>query len=630
VKTRSILKITILGCLAFSAAGLFSGATTGAEARSSAPTAVPKLVKCSGLPEVPSARCGSIRVPLDRANPSLGTTKIAFALVPRRDTARPPVATVVLSGGPAIAAAPPFVQGVSPLRGRRDVLLIDQRGSGRSEAIACRAFRGFSFDRSSRAELIGAVGACGRELGPRVGAYGTAAAADDIEAVRAWLAIDRLDLWGSSYSTYLMTVYAARHPAHVRSIVMNGAYPIQFDPWALDRLAAARRAIGLVCTRTRACRGEAVLRDVGRLAMRLRSHPVSFAVSAGTRRIPLRLDEAALATLVYAGNDATAYGRIPAAVASALDGDLAPLRRLVESSAAPFDVSGASSEAQGFALGCHDYPRVFSYADAPAARQAVYLRARGAIDPRALWPFSAAAWTATQLESVDSCLQWPDDQTAAAPFPPGTPMPDVPVLVLSGDLDANTPSSAGRQAAGQYPRASFVEIPNVGHTPESSPCAVALGLRFVATLKVNARACVGTGAPPPVAGRAPRLAADLPLVRGEGTPAERRALALVVATVADLQEQSPIVAAWGAASALRGGRYVAVKRGDIRLAGARVVRDGSISGVLSPAEGQTAGSLRLAGGGVTSGRLRVSLTAAGKGHATGVLDGHRVDLAFRL
>ena len=80
--------------------------------------------------------------------------------------------------------------------------------------------------------------------------YGTAAAADDIEAVRAALGLERLDLWGSSYGTYLMTVYAARHPVHVQSLVLHGAYPIDFDPWALDRLAAARRSIGLVCARS--------------------------------------------------------------------------------------------------------------------------------------------------------------------------------------------------------------------------------------------------------------------------------------------------------------------------------------------------------------------------------------------
>ena len=206
----------------------------------------------------------------------------------------------------------------------------------------------------------------------------------------------------------------------------------------------------------------------------------------------------------------------------------------------------------------------------------------------------------------------------------------MPVLVLSGDLDSNTPTSAGRLAARQYPRASFVEIPNVGHTPESSPCAVGLGLRFVATLKVNPRACVGTGAPPPVIGRAPVIAAELPLVRGQGTSAQRRALALVVATAADLEEQYEIVAA-GAASGLRGGTYLARGPRGVELAGVRVVRDASISGAVERTEGGVSGTLRLTGNGVPAARLTVRLqTANGRGQATGTLNGRAVALSFRF
>ena len=78
--------------------------------------------------------------------------------------------------------------------------------------------------------MIARIGVCGHQLGARASLYGTAAAADDLEAVRAALGLQRLDLWGASYGTYLMTVYAARHPAHVQSLVLHGAYPIDFDP----------------------------------------------------------------------------------------------------------------------------------------------------------------------------------------------------------------------------------------------------------------------------------------------------------------------------------------------------------------------------------------------------------------
>jgi hypothetical protein len=186
-------------------------------------------------------------------------------------------------------------------------------------------------------------------------------------------------------------------------------------------------------------------------------------------------------------------------VAGARDGDLAPLRRLVETSLLSTAIffteraSGSVSLAQGFATQCHDYPRAFAFADPPAARRAAYESARAAIDRRAFFPFSPAAWTSAGFEAADTCIAWPDDPTAAAPVAPGTPMPDVPVLVLSADLDANTPSFAGRQVAGQFARATFAEIPNEGHTPTGSACALRLGVRFVVTTAARADACAAPG-----------------------------------------------------------------------------------------------------------------------------------------
>jgi pimeloyl-ACP methyl ester carboxylesterase len=620
-KIAGLVRLGVVAAVAFT-----PGAAIGADRASAAPNQRPDLAACAGALGALGARCGSIGVPLDRATPSAGTTRIAFALVPRRDKSRPSLGTLVISSGPIIAAGAEYAQGLAPLRARRDLLFIDQRGTGRSGVLACRAMRGVVPTLMPRDELLSRIGTCGRQLGRRAGLYGTAAAADDIDAVRAALGRERLDLWGASYGTYLMTVYAARHPAHVRSLVLNGAYPIDFDPWALDRLAAARRSIGLVCARTHGCRGETVLRDIARLAVRLRSHPVSFTIPAGARRMTVRLDEAALAAVVYGSGNAASFGRIPAAAASAVAGDMAPLRRLVELRAQPID----ESFGQGFAQQCHEYPRVFSYTDTPADRRAAYMDARAAISPSALAPFSAEAWTATQLEAVDSCLYWPNDVTAARPFPAGTQMPDVPVLALSGDLDTNTPAPSGRKAAGQFPQATFVEIPNVGHTPETSPCAVAVALRFVATLKVNKPACAGTGAPPPVAARAPRKAAELPLVRGQGTPAQRRALSLIVATAADMKDQSQALGIWSAANGLRGGRYVVTPKGEVRLEGVRVVGDAAVSGALMTSNaGDVKGTLRLGGPGVSRGQLHVSLAANGRGSATGRLDGTAVDLTFR-
>jgi pimeloyl-ACP methyl ester carboxylesterase len=597
------------------------------------------LAACAGLPELPRARCGTVAVPLDRTDPALGTVEVAFALVPRRDEARPSLGTIVPNpGGPGVAAIgspeAPYAELFAPLLDRRDLVLIDPRGTGRSGALACRSIAdpGLVFGAPER--FAAAIGACGRELGRAAHLYDTAAVADDIDAVRAALGVERLDLWGDSYGGFLMPVYAARHPEHVRSLVLDGAQPVNFDPWGRDRLAAARRAIRLVCARTRRCRGASVLAGIARLAARLRRDPIAITVVAGARRFRTRLDEAALARVVFAGGQAAVYGRIPAAVAAALDADLAPLRQLVEHDrlgAAAILREPSFSLAQNLATSCHDYPRAFSYADSAAARLAAYERALAALGARPFRPFSPAAWALTGQAGA-TCLEWPGDPATASPLPPGTALPDVPVLALSGDLDANAPSAGGRLAAAQFPDGRFAEIPNVGHTPAGSPCAVAMGLRFIATLSVAAGRCRGTGTPPPVAARAARRAAQLqPVAAAGATRAQRRALAVVLATVADIVAQAPILEAWGAARGLRGGRLVVAPRmAAIRLQGVRVVRDARVDGILALGRGdRLTGRLALRGRGVPAGRLRLRVRSGGRAHASGVLGGRPLDTVFR-
>jgi pimeloyl-ACP methyl ester carboxylesterase len=607
------------------------------------PAAAAALKPCANVPNLPSARCGSVEVPLDRANPAAGTTTVAYALVPRRAASAPSAGTLAFNpggpGDPTIANAAQTAKMFAPLLDKRDLLLIDPRGTGRSDALHCRAA-----ERPRLADVFAtpvhtleAIGECGRELGQRAAHYGTAEVADDFEAVRAALGVDRLDLWGNSYGTYLMPVYAARHPEHVRSMVLSGAYPIDFDPWGRDRAAAARRAIGLICARTHGCHGDAVLRDVAALATRLRHHPVTFDVAVDAKHFRGRLDENAVAGLAYSGGSPYGLAQLPAIAASGRAGDLAPLRRVVETRllteayGVTHPAPRSESLAQALATECHDFPRSFALADGPEARHAAYEQARAALDQRAFLPFSASAWTSTGFEAAATCIEWPDLPAATPPIAPGTAMPDVPVLVISGDLDANTPSSAGRQVAARFAHATFAEIPNVGHVPtDASPCALKLGLRFVATKVAEADACAGTGTPPPLSAPAPvRAAGVAPVKAPSATAAQRRALAVVVATATDLQQQAGMLQAYPTASALRGGRYVRAGKG-VRLDGARVVRDASVSGELVLTQRGITGNLRLTGPGIAHGRLRVALTTTGASRATGTLDGRPVSLSFRV
>src|SRR3954454_16504049 len=271
-------------------------------------------------------RCGSVTVPLDRQNPSAGTIDIHYALVPHTDTSRPSAGTIVPNpGGPGIAtigSAGLYLHALAPLRRKRDLLLIDARGTGQSGAVTCPSLSSQD-PLSLTQESVWTT--CGGDLGTRAGLYGSAAVADDIDAVRASLGLHKLDLWGDSYGTFLMPVYAARYPQHVRSIVLDGAFPIASDRWGRDVLRGVRRVIGVVCARSHRCSGPVVLDRIGRLARRLRRHPVPFTVQ-GHR---LTLGEHELANVTYGGGDPAVTGKLPAAVDAALRGRYGPLQRLV-------------------------------------------------------------------------------------------------------------------------------------------------------------------------------------------------------------------------------------------------------------------------------------------------------------
>src|SRR3954452_23241286 len=329
-------------------------------------------------------RCGAVTVPLDRSNPAAGTTDVAYALVPRTDTSRPALGTIVPNpGGPGqstIASAGLYVDALARLRKRRDLLLIDPRGTGQSGALGCPALAGHD---PLTIDYAGLISLCATD--PRGRFYGSADVADDIDAVRATLGLGKLDLWGDSYGTFLMPVYAARHPSHVRSIVLDGAFPIRPDVWGRDALRGARRVLALVCRRTHRCSGARVLDRIGRLARRLHRHPVTFTAHSpiGPVRLPIR--ERDLANLTFGFGEPRVYGWLPAAVDAALHGDLALLKRMVaafriDEAGRFFNDPSVVSIGDAAAVECHDYPRPYSLADPQALRGSEYRRALGALN----------------------------------------------------------------------------------------------------------------------------------------------------------------------------------------------------------------------------------------------------------
>ncbi|GAA3807337.1 alpha/beta fold hydrolase [Sphaerisporangium flaviroseum] len=394
-------------------------------------------------------------------------------------------------GGPGIAVigGRDYARQYRHLMDTYDLLLVDPRGTGASSPLRCDSAR-WSDMSSLRALALEAVRACARDLGAKRRYYTTAAVADDLDAVRAHLGIGKLDLLGQSYGTYLMTVYAERHPAHVRSIVMSSAYPLDFDTLGRPAARAMHRSVHLLCRRSGGeCDGDEVLSDLRIMARRVQDKPIRYPGGL--------LDDTALASTVYklASSHVESFGRLPEALHLAVRGDARPLAELAERVR---PLSGSSAGGGTFnlpvyvAVTCNDYPVVWDRSASVSERFRQYASRVARLDRDEYRPFRPEAWIGGIVDLGDFCVRWPD-RVAPERYGRGR-LPDVPVLVLSGELDLSTPTEEGVQAAEQYRDAQVIEIPSTGHVPEkhtgASACAISLETQFIRRWRITDRSCL--------------------------------------------------------------------------------------------------------------------------------------------
>lgn len=436
--------------------------------------------------------CDSLKRPLVAGKPELGTIGVSYAVVRHRGAGAAKGTVAVNPGGPgevAIDKTEEFAGALEAVLDDHDLLLVDPRGTGKSERLPC-GVTDAEYRFGTRQEQRDAVARCARNLGPRAQGYTTAATADDIDAVRARLGVERLTLYGLSYGTYLMPVYAARHPERVRSIVLSGAYPHDFDPLARPSAQAVSLALRRVCERSvpKACDGDKAVRDLATTAARLRARPLTVPITADGRTYRERFTEGKLANLMYeaasrgAGtrpDEPSLLGSAPWALDRFVKGDSAPLRRLVREDGAS---GSAEDQAPYVAVVCNDYRKAWATDASLPVRWSQYRKALASAGQGAFGAFSGKGFTEGPTDGGDVCISWPREHTAR-PQPTGLNLPDVPVLVLSGDLDANTPDANGRLAARKFRSGTFFSVRNVGHVPEleQSGCVVGVSSHFIRT-----------------------------------------------------------------------------------------------------------------------------------------------------
>jgi len=549
--------------------------------------------------------CGSIRRPLDPAGAVQGTVNVGFEYYPRSNQRSPSLGTILpQEGGPGYSSTGTrdyYLNLFDALRDRRDVLIIDKRGTGLSGAINCPALQGGATD-------LAAVGACARQLGDTAWYYSTDYAAGDIVAVLNALAIDDVDFYGDSYGTFVGQVLAGLYPQRLRSITLDSAYPVRApDPWFGSDWAAAWNGIDLSCGRSPSCRslgGSATSRMLGVIDRLRRQSVTGTAPDGNGDPQATTVDIAALINLI----DAAGYGppvyRDLDAAARALgeSNDALPLLRLVaEQNTATVDAPVDFSYGLATAVTCADYPMLYDLGASRAVRNRQYARALDNARqqrPDLFAPFTVDEGIDSQvyITPLDSCLPWPAPPqdlapgTAGAPLPPAARFPAVPTLILSGDLDAITSVADAAETAAQFPNASHVVVPNLGHVVADGDqigCTLAILQRFVRTLSPGNTACVQQVRPVRTVPKFARTAAELtpltPLPGDRTSDAQRRLAAAALEAVGDVIARYYVSFNYFDGG-LRGGSfsYLPSTVGyDFDLQGVRWTQDVAVSGLVS-------------------------------------------------
>jgi pimeloyl-ACP methyl ester carboxylesterase len=596
----------------------------------------------------PRPRCGHIRVPLDRQRPAAGTIRIAYELYPRRQVRRPLLGTIVaVEGGPGYPSTGSrayYRDLFGPLLDRRQLLLVDNRGTGKSEAIRCRRLQSYQGDYEQ------ATGRCGRKLGARSDLYGSRIAARDMVAVLDHLGIDRVDLYGDSYGTFFGQTFAVRHPDRLRTLILDAAYFVGgTDPWYTDTNRALRRAFRLACRRSPTCaaRPGGPVRRIGRLARLVRDDPiVGRAPNADgvVRRTVVDIDMlidlvtgAASSPVVYRELDAAARAvlrRQPYAL---------PLLRLAREHTY---VGGAGpvrwwSEGLYAAVACNDYPQPYDMRNRPYRRPAQLQRSVRGLQrhrPHVFAPFTVREWVGSPYGYYDDCLHWPAPSRWSHPVPPDAVYPDVPTLVLAGDMDSLTSPEGARMTARAFPESTYIELANMTHVAaliDFDQCASRIVLRFVRTRSAGDTSCARRYHENRLVPTFVRHADAL----GYAGP-RRRTTRVAAATAAD------VMARWLTMSGkhgvgLQGGRFSTVggaftsDRPVVRwqLSGVRWVRDVAVTGAMTwnRRSGMVRAQVTATGAGAVDGRLRLRWDD-GRRHAgavaTGRLGGQSVEFRF--
>lgn len=431
------------------------------------PTALNRLHACRSDEGPTDAYCGTLRVFENRETRQGRTIDLKIVVLPGLGSDATSDPLFFLAGGPGQGAAQ-MADEIGELFGRvqtnRDIVLVDQRGTGDSNPLECESDQD-SLQVLNETEEAGLerLKKCLQSFQADPRLYTTTIAMDDLDDVRRHLGYERINLYGGSYGTRAALVYLRQHEPHVRSVILDGVSPPDMRlplffardaQRALDKLLAD-------CESDATCRAKypALAERTRALLARLQAAPVRTRLTHPRTGVAEDVSvNASFVANVLAGAlySPLTSALIPELLRRAEANDFQGLLALglIRESAAE-----NLSEGMQLSVVCaEDYPRIEPEATARESQGSI---------------FAGHLLTAR----MKACEFWPKGTVASAYYEPITSA--VPVLVLSGDLDPVTPPAWGDAVTQHLGNARHIIVPGTGHGAMGTGCGMRMAHDFI-------------------------------------------------------------------------------------------------------------------------------------------------------
>jgi pimeloyl-ACP methyl ester carboxylesterase len=437
---------------------LLSGAASPAPTLTLKPCRLEHPARMLALP----AECGSLTVAEDPSKPDGRKIDLFVARVPAISLNKAPDPLFLIAGGPGTSAVDLYTSSAPPfdrVHRDRDIVLVDQRGTGRSNRLDCKYGNDNLFDRFDEVEVGPETIKCRDDLSKKADLrmYTTSVAIGDLDAVRAALGYERINLYGGSYGTRVAQHYARRYPQSTRALILDGVVnPEQvLGPGiAIDAEHALERILKR-CKDDASCAKAFAdpFADYRALRTQLGENPVRATISEAATGRPIQFDFTTRhlsAVLRFASYNDDQAALLPLSLHLAVhEENYMPL-------ANQFRVFARSLE-EAFAYGMHN--SVACSEDTPFIE-------RAKLDLAALNATHMGAEQVQQL--IDACQDWPKgvvDADLHAPLKSAAA-----ALLLSGSDDPVTPPAYAEVALRGFADGKHVVIAGHGHGQLTAPC----------------------------------------------------------------------------------------------------------------------------------------------------------------